>query len=201
MLYASALPGLDKLAEQDWQYVEKQSLEDFEPDDWRLLSQQRAAYYQTEFPRHVLRMLSSQKDDPTFGYKINNYNHCLQAATRMMQADLPDEDIVVGLLHDVGFIACNQNHGEVAAMILKPYISERNEWMLRHHAVFQQLHCTTLEGCDLNARDKWQGHPHFEWTAEFVSRFDQDAIRHDEEIYPLEAFEPLVMRILSTPAK
>ncbi len=147
----------------------------------------------------IIRMLECQKQDPGYIYTINNYFHCLQTATRMLRANLSDEDIVVGLLHDVGFVTCNETHGEFAAVLLRPYISDRHYWMLTRHAVFQQFHVHELEGCDRHERDKWRGHAYFEWTAEFVDKFDQGTINYDEEILPIEAFEPIVRRVFSTP--
>ena len=48
-----------------------------------------------------------------------------------------EESIVVGLLHDVGEMMTPTNHGEVAAALLRPYITPKNWWILEHHEVFQ----------------------------------------------------------------
>lgn len=187
------------LANAEWQYVQKRALDDYRADDWAIWKRQRDQYYEQQKVDQILRLLECQKDDPGYIYTINNYYHCLQTATRMLRADCSEEDIVVGLLHDVGFVTCNETHGQFAAALMQPYVSERNHWMLVHHAVFQQFHCYELDGCDRHARDRWSGHPHFEWTAEFVDKYDQCTISHDEEILPIEAFEPMVRRIFSRP--
>ena len=44
---------------------------------------------------------------------------------------------VVALLHDIGEIWSPINHGEIAASILRPYISPENYWILMHHEIFQ----------------------------------------------------------------
>lgn len=196
---AAAQPS--PLAERDWQYVTKRSLEEYSAADWALLARQRKKYYERQKVDQILRMLTCQKDDPSYAYTLNNYYHCLQTATRMIRDGLPEEDIVVGLLHDVGFITCNETHGEFAAVLMKPYISERNRWMLKHHAIFQQFHCFELPGCDRHARDRWKGHPHFDWTAEFVAKYDQNTINYDEEILPLEVFEPMVRGLFDPPPR
>ncbi len=55
----------------------------------------------------------------------------------MLHADGYDEEtIVVGLLHDVGFLACPDRHGAFAAELLGGYVSDENYWMLRHHQAF-----------------------------------------------------------------
>ena len=185
------------LAHDEWQYVNKRSLDEYKASDWQLLERQRKQYYDEKMVDHVLRMLTCQKDDPGYIYTLNNYYHCLQTATRMLRDNCCEEDIVVGLLHDVGFITCNQTHGEFAAALLRPYISERNHWMLIRHAVFQQYHCHELDNCNRNERDKWQGHPYFNWTAEFVDKYDQQTINYDEEILPIEAFKPMLQRLFA----
>jgi predicted HD phosphohydrolase len=187
------------LAHADWQYVHKRSLDEYGAADWEIWRQQRTLYYGEQMVGQIIRMLTCQQHDPGYIYTVNNYYHCLQTATRMLRCNLSEEDVVVGLLHDVGFVTCNETHGEFAAALLRPYISERNHWMLTRHAVFQQFHCHELEGCDRDERERWRGHPHFAWTAEFVDKFDQGTINYDEEILPIEAFESIVRRVLSRP--
>ena len=190
-------PTLVELQKDEWSYSKKRSLDDFNAQDWALWSEQRSQYFEGQRVKHILRMLECQKDDKAYLYTVNNYYHCMQTATRMLNAGLPEEDVVVGLLHDVGFVTCNETHAEFSAALLRPFISERNYWMLVHHAIFQQFHCYDLPGCDRHAREQFNGHPHFAWTAEFVDKFDQTIINYDEEILPLEAFEPMVKRIFS----
>lgn len=185
------------LAHDDWQYVTKRSLDDYVADDWAIWKTQRDQYFAEQKCQQVLRLLECQKEDTSYIYTINNYYHCLQTATRMLRDGCPEEDIVVGLLHDIGFITCNETHGDFAAALMRPYVSERNHWMLIRHAAFQQYHCHDLDGCDRHVRDQWKGHPHFSWTAEFVEKYDQTTINNDEEILPIEAFESMVGRIFS----
>ncbi len=187
------------LAAPQWHYIEKISLEDFSGDDWRQLELQRAAYLAQRQAAQVLRLLSASEHDPTFGYMVNNYRHSLQSATMVLRDGLSDEDVVVALLHDTGFTTCPLLHGDFAACLLGAYISERNHWMLQHHATFQNLHAPNLPGVDPNERERWRGHPHFDWTAEFVARYDQDACDPEYRCEPLEAFVPLVRKIFSRP--
>jgi predicted HD phosphohydrolase len=180
-----------------WQHVEKVALETFTVADWELLNRQRSAYYADEQARQVLRMLSATRDDASFGYLVNNYRHCLQSATMAMRDGLGEEDVVVSLLHDIGFIACPDLHGEFAAALLGAYVSDRNVWMLRHHAAFQNAHCTAAPAIERDARERWRGHPHFEWTAAFVAKYDQAATDPCFDCAPIEFFEPMVRRIFA----
>lgn len=189
------------LLRPEWSYVEKVSVEDIDAAEWRLLDTQRAAYYAAEQARQVLRLLTASRDDPSFGYLVNNYRHCLQSATMAMRDGLDEEDVVVCLLHDVGFVTCPSTHGAFAAALLGAYVSERNVWMLRHHAAFQLAHCRELPGAERDARERWRGHPHFEWTARFVDRYDQAANDPGYDCAPIEVFEPLVARVFARPPR
>ena len=185
----------------DWQYIEAPGLDDFSAQDWETLNRQRTPYFAGQQAAQALRMLTASRDDATFGYQINNYEHCLQAATMALRDGLDEETVVVALLHDVGFVACPTLHGEFAAALLGAYISERNYWMLRRHAIFQVHHCRGWQGLDHDERERWRGHAHFEWTARFVERYDQNSIQADYENAKIEEFVPLVQRIFARPPR
>ncbi len=53
----------------------------------------------------------------------------------------------------------------------------------------------------MNERERWRGHPHFDWVAEFVARYDQVAINADGPEMPLEAFRPMVHRFFARPPR
>ena len=197
---ASAL-ARSPLAHPEWAYIEAPALDAFTREDWVVLDRQRSVYYAEQQAGQALRMLTCARDEPSFGYQINNYQHCLQSATMVMRAGLDEETVVVALFHDIGFVACPHNHGAFAAALLGAYISGRNRWMLEHHALFQNVHCHHLAADQRNRREYWRGHPHFEWTAEFVECFDQNAIDADYDTLPVEVFEPMVKRIFARPPK
>ena len=194
-------PRYSALLKPEWRHVEKVSLEEFKAEDWALLNRQRHAYYAEEQARQVLRMLAGSKDDASFGYMVNNYRHCLQSATMALRDGLGYEDVAVCLLHDIGFIACPSMHGEFAAALLGAYCSERNWWMLRHHGIFQNLHSPALPGVNQHERERWRGHPHFEWSATFVARYDQAACDPDYDCEPFDTFEPMVRQLFAHPPK
>lgn len=189
------------LAESGWSYIERSNLEDFAAEDWAAMNAQRGPYLTTEIARQALQMLAAQKDAPSFGYQINNYEHCLQAATLALREGEDEETIVVSLFHDLGFVTCNESHGEFAAAMLRPYVSERSTWMLERHMIFQAIHCPTYPGVEVDAREKWRGHPHFDWTAEWVRKYDIATIDAEIENAPLSTFEPMVRRVFARPPK
>lgn len=186
------------LLDNAWSYAEPVSLDEFATADWALLDHQRGPYGVAERAKQALDMLAAQADAPTFGYQINNYEHCLQAATLALKDGVGEEDIVVALFHDLGFVTNNENHGQFAATFLRPYISDRNVWMLERHMYFQALHCATHPDIDPKIRERWRGHPDFEYTAHWVARYDVPSINPGLENAPLETFVPMVERLLAT---
>tara|TARA_Y100001934_G_scaffold283588_1_gene404538 strand:- start:922 stop:1611 length:690 start_codon:yes stop_codon:yes gene_type:complete len=187
------------LAKPGWQYVEEAELADFSAEEWTFLNAQSAEYSTEERANAALRMLGTLKDDPSFGYQVNTYTHCLQSATMVMRAGWDEEDIVTALFHDMGLIVCPEAHGPFSAALMGPLVSEKNYWMLRHHQIFMNSHSDndpSFTG-DKDAREVYRGHPHFEYTATFVDKFDQNALQADYDTASIEVFLPMVYRVFA----
>jgi predicted HD phosphohydrolase len=184
-------------------YVAPPRLDDFRRDEWALLAEQRRVFNAELQAAHVLRALEASAADPTFGYQVNNYRHCVQAATAALQDGRDEEYVVVALLHDIGFTLCPTNHGPFAAALLAPYVSERSRWILAHHQHFLLHHCHDHpdDSLDPGARERWRGHPHFAAAAEFVERFDQGTILPGLPEAPLSVFAPMVRRVFARPPR
>ena len=104
---------------------------------------------------------------------------------------------MVALLHDIGDSIAPDNHSALAAAVLRPFVSEENHWLVKHHGVFQGYYFWHHIGGDRDARERYRGHPCFEMTANFCERWDQRAFDPDYETLPLEAFEPAVRRLFA----
>jgi len=185
----------------DWRYVDPPRLELFTAADWAVLDRQREGFLAERRAEQVLAMFATLKDQPSFGYRISMYRHGLQTATMMLRDGHDEETAVIGLLHDFAYDFCPDTHGAAAALLFGPFASERNAFLLRTHQDFQSVHCATHPGCDPYARERWRGHPHFDWVAEFVARYDQVASGADGPEMPLEAFRPLVHRFFARPVR
>ncbi|GIT09130.1 MAG: hypothetical protein CM1200mP30_27600 [Pseudomonadota bacterium] len=103
----------------------QQKMDDLSRRDWENLSQYRKKYNREQQAEQALAMLEVQKDDPSYGFRVNNYRHCLQSATMVYRDGGDDEAIVVALFHDLGFNVCPDNHGKFSASLLANYISEK----------------------------------------------------------------------------
>ncbi len=129
------------------------------------------------------------------GYRICRYQHALQTATRASRDGADEETVVVALLHDIGDLVAPKNHAAFAAEILRPYVSEDNHWLVKHHGVFQGYYYFHHFDGDRDARERYRGHPMFERTAAFCENWDQVSFDPDYDTMPLEAFEPMVRRL------
>ncbi len=149
------------------------------------------------FPDRVLDWLRSM-DEPT-GYLITRLDHSLQSATRAHRAGEDEEMVVVCILHDIGDVLAPANHSEVAAALLRPYVSEDNYWIVKHHGLFQEKYYAHHLGRDPDARDRYRDHPLYEATVRFCEEYDQVSFDPDYPTESLEFFEPMVRRVLSSP--
>lgn len=164
-------------------------------EDYQLLDRKYKTHV-TALADSVLDMLKRLQGDK-IGYKVDRYEHSLQTATRAFRDGAEEELVVCAVLHDVGDILAPDNHAEIAAAILRPYLSADNHWLVQHHGVFQGYYFWHHYGADRFAREKHRGHPMFERTALFCERYDQVSFDPSFDTMPLAAFEPMVRRLFA----
>ena len=169
------------------------------PQDWQAILRANAAFAR-ELPDRVLAHFALLQGDAG-GFAVDRYEHSLQTATRAHRDGRDEEYVVCALIHDIGDILGPAHHAEVGAMILKPYISERNYWMMEHHGIFQGYYFFHHLGLDRDMREQFRGHPDFEYTAQFCHLYDQSAFDPAYDSMPLEAFEPMLRRVLASPKR
>ncbi len=133
------------------------------------------------------------------GFTVDRLEHCLQTATRAHRDGRSEDYVVMALLHDIGDILGAYNHADIAAAILKPFVSPELHWMVEQHGIFQGYNFFHYVGLDRNKRDMFRGHPQFEATAEFIERYDSPAFDPNYDSAPLSFFEPMVMRLFEKP--
>ena len=165
-------------------------------EEYAFLTRLWEEHKQAHLAEQVLGLLTNMKG-PTLGYKIDRYAHSLQTATRALRDEADEETVVCALLHDIGDTVAPDNHSDVAAAVLRPYVSERNHWVIKHHGLFQGYYYFHHIGGDRDARDRHRGHPHFEACVEFCERWDQASFDPDYDTLPIEAFAPMVRRLFA----
>lgn len=169
------------------------------PEDWATIAGALVPFTR-ELPNRVIAHLKLLDGD-FGGFPVDRLQHSLQSATLAHRDGMDEEYVVCALFHDIGDTLACTNHAELAATILKPFVSEENRWMLEHHGIFQGYYFFQYLGLDRNMREQFRGHPCFEKAAMFCARHDQNAFDPDYETMPLEAFVPMVRRVMARPKR
>lgn len=133
------------------------------------------------------------------GFPVDRYTHSLQTATRALRDGRDEEYVVCALLHDMGDTLGSFNHPDIAAAVLKPFVSEANHWMVQHHGIFQGHYFFHHIGMDRGMREQFRSHPHFARTEEFCALYDNPAFDARAETLPLSEFEPMLRRLMAQP--
>ncbi|HEX3480095.1 MAG TPA: HD domain-containing protein [Kofleriaceae bacterium] len=166
-------------------------------DDWRMIGAEFVRFAGGLADR-VLKHLALLDGDYG-GFPVDRLTHSLQTATRAHADGRDEEYVVCALLHDIGDTLGTFNHPDIAAAILRPFVSEDNLWMVEKHGIFQGYYFFHHIGMDRNMREAFRGHPYFARTEEFCAKYDAPAFDARGETRPLAFFEPMVRRVLAQP--
>jgi predicted HD phosphohydrolase len=172
------------------------TMDDTTAEDWDLIIRQHEAYHTPRIADRVIGLLHDLRG-PKLGFQIDRFDHSLQTASRALRAGADEETVVVALLHDIGDNLAPENHCEIAAGILQPYVGEENYWLVRNHVTFTGYYFFHLTGGDRNAHLKLRGHPAYEKTNRFVREWDGPSFDPEYPNLPFPVFEPMVRRIFA----
>jgi predicted HD phosphohydrolase len=168
-------------------------------EDWAVIAG-HAAEFGRALPQRILAHLKLLDGD-FGGFAVDRLTHSLQSATLAHRAGKDEEYVVCALLHDIGDTLGPAHHADVAAVILEPYVSEENHWIVAKHGIFQGYYFFHHLGLDRNMREQYRGHPSFEACAQFCHLYDQNAFDPAYDTMPLEAFVPMVERVFARPKR
>lgn len=171
------------------------SMEQSTAEDWRRIAGEFAGFSRA-LPDRLMAHLKLLEGDYG-GFPVDRYTHSLQTATRALRDGRDDEYVVCALFHDVGDTLGCYNHFDIAAAILKPFVSEANLWMVQHHGIFQGYYFFHHIGLDRDLRERFRDHPHFARTEEFCALYDNPAFDPRAETLPIAEFEPAVRRVFA----
>ncbi len=174
-------------------------MEDGTEQDWEIIGREFMQFRGDVYQRIIDHMMLLDGD--CGGFPVDRLTHCLQTATLAEKDGKDEEYIVCALLHDIGDTLGPANHADVAAVLLEPYVSEANHWMVKHHGIFQGYYFFHYLGLDRNLRDQFKDHPYYEHTIEFIEKYDAPAFDPEAETYPLSHFEPMLKRVLAEPVR
>src|SRR5258705_3780335 len=134
-------------------------MQDATREDYKVIGRHSLEFF-TGLPDRILRHLELLDSD-TGGYAVTRLTHSLQTATRAERDGRDEEYVVCALLHDIGDTLGTFNHPDIAAAIVKPFVSEANHWMVAHHGIFQGYYFFHHLGMDRNMRDGFRAQPHY----------------------------------------
>jgi predicted HD phosphohydrolase len=160
------------------------------PEDWSGIMTQHNALI-VALPDAILDQMR-QLDSETGGFAVDRLTHSLQTARRAEVDGRDDSYIVCALLHDIGDVLGPLNHADIAAAILRPWVSDAYHWMVQKHGIFQGYYFWHHIGGDRDARDAFKGHEHYDLTEEFVRKYDMPAFDEDYPTPPLDHYEALI---------
>ena len=166
-------------------------------EDWAIIGAEYREFAK-DLPDRVLEHLKLLDGD-FGGFPVDRLEHSLQTATRAHRDGRGEQYVVMALLHDIGDTLGSYNHPEVAAAIIKPFVTEEIHWICQNHGAFQGYYYFHHLGMDRDLREKFRDSPHFDACAEFCEKYDQAAFDPDYESESLEFFEPMVRRVMEKP--
>ncbi|RYF66016.1 MAG: HD domain-containing protein [Comamonadaceae bacterium] len=172
-------------------------MQDSTREDWQVIGGE-FMQFAGGLPERVVRHLQILQGDYG-GFPVDRYTHSLQTATRALRAGRDEEYVVCALLHDIGDTLGSFNHPDIAAAILKPFVSEQNHWMVQNHGIFQGHYFFHHIGLDRDMRENFRSHPNFDHTAEFCELYDNPAFDPKAETLPIEEFMPMLKRVMGQP--
>ena len=165
--------------------------------DWSTISR-HFRDFAARLPDRVLTHLQLLDGDYG-GFPVDRLEHSLQTATRAHRDGRGEDYVVMALLHDIGDTLGSFNHPEIAAAMLRPFVSEELHWIADKHGVFQGYYFFHYIGGDRDMREAYRGHPYFEACAEFCEKYDQAGFDPGYDSAPLSFFEPMVRRVFARP--
>jgi predicted HD phosphohydrolase len=166
-------------------------------EDWSIIM----SNLKTFSPNGGARILDHLRllDGDFGGFPVDRLTHCLQTATRAHRDGRGEDYVVMALVHDIGDTLGAYNHPDIAAAILKPFVSEELHWIVQHHGIFQGVNFFHHIGLDPDMREQFRGHKWFAACEAFIDLYDCPAFDPGYDTAPLSFFEPMVMRLFQKP--
>jgi predicted HD phosphohydrolase len=166
-------------------------------EDWKIIAAEFKTYA-AALPDRVLAHLRLLEGD-CGGFPVDRLTHSLQTATRAWHDGRDEEYVICALLHDIGDTLGSYNHPDIAAAILKPFVSPENLAMVEKHGIFQGYYFFHHLGMDRNLREQFAAQPLYDVTLEFCEKYDAPAFDPEYETLPLAFFEPMLRRVMARP--
>lgn len=173
------------------------AMTDSTAEDWQIIARDFGKHAR-QGPERILAHLKLLEGDHG-GFPVCRLEHSLQTATRAHRDGRNESYVVMALLHDIGDTLGAYNHPDIAAAILKPFVSDELHWICQHHGMFQGYYYYHHLGMDRDQREQFRESPYFEACAWFCEKYDQASFDPEYDSLPLEFFAPMVERVMTKP--
>lgn len=169
-------------------------------EDFQIIARNDESTAQSLPDRLIKHLREMAEDDGA--YKVNRLDHVLQCATRAYEDQASDDWIVAALLHDIGDVLAPYTHGQLAAEIIRPFVTEEVCWTVRHHGIFQMFYNKSLSEEKRNSREQFSNHPFYKSAIDFCENWDQCSFDPNYNIKSIKFFIPTIYRVFNrTPFK
>jgi predicted HD phosphohydrolase len=173
------------------------SMEEGTADEYALLDSLEDQY-KADLPKRLISALRGL-DSSLSGYQISRLEHSLQGATRAYHAKESLEMIMAILFHDIGDELAPYSHSEMAASVLRPFVSEKIYWIIKHHGAFQMYYYAHHTGGDRDMREAFADSPWYQDAIQFCHQYDQNCFDPEYDSKPLEFFVPMINEFFARP--
>ena len=170
-------------------------MKDGDKDDYDLLIKYENSH-SAETAKRIIKLLKNLNNS-IGGYQVSRLEHSLQTASRAFRDNANEEMVVASLLHDIGDEIAPDNHSELAAAVLRPFVTKKTAWIVEKHGLFQTYYYNHHYNKDRNLREKYLDHPYYESTVNFCLKWDQASFDPNYNTIPLKFFIPMVGRIFN----
>ena len=177
------------------QHVTFTQMQDGTAADYQLLHSLEQAYIQT-LPERLLAALQDLSESLP-GYQISRLEHSLQSASRAEDDGADIDMVVAALLHDIGDVLAPDNHSQMAAAIIRPYVRAEVTWVVEMHGLFQMQFYAHHLGKPNDGHLAYAQHPWFDSCQRFCAVYDQTAFDPAYPSRPLAHFAPMVRTVFA----
>jgi len=168
-------------------------MQDGKIEDWMIIG----AAHKQDFAKTADRFIEmlKQLENATLGFACDQLQHALMAGTLARRAGASDEHIVIALCHDMAKVINVPNHGQIAAEMMRPYISEDSYHVIYNHQAFQGEYYYHFMGAPNDLRKNFKDEPWYDLAVKLVDEWDAPAFDPDFEVDSLESFIPLMRKV------
>lgn len=167
--------------------------------DWQGICAAHMGHFSSGAPLRIMDHLRGL-GGLMLGFPCDQLQHSLMTATLARRSGADEATVVTALCHDIGKSFSVPNHAAIGAEMLKPYVSDDHYQAVLHHQEFQGRYYFHHFGLPADLREQYRDTSWYALAETLVDEWDNVAFDPEFLADPLESFEPMVIKLFSTPA-